>query len=857
MDFTFPTMDPSIKRVEASSVHLQRSPYMENPMKTAQIAQTPRLEEDHSISYFACIENGSKEVGSALFTLNPPSLSLYQFSDTSLYSYVNNLIELNRPTKILVPLSTTKSPLAQILVEQSRDNIVVEVPRSHFNDEKGNQMLLEYAHSPNEIFGAQYLTNRYLCLSAASAVLQYAQKEEDVDIFPHSLQTVFHSLEGHLMIDPLVLSNFNVLSAPKNVLLKISTSKRRICSPSLFNLIDRTLTPSGGRFLRSTLAAPPSDPRHITLRQEFVQELVMNDDMLVSLKQSIDHLYDIDDVITFLVTRISKKKSTTAKPLDCMIRLSKNGHILNGLKESLASMGSKLAQSLLKSLIDSKYDDLTSLIDEFIEPDLESKASFTTDSSSFIYCIKNGVVPLLDVTRKTYESTLQEIFRTTNEIAEKYGIQAQIKYNKSRRFYLQIRKASFQKRKPSSLASIANSVDSSSTTTSKVYHTQSGLNIPSEFIYIVETPLAIQATTHNLLLINMKNESAQNDTIALAQKYIESKVDDVRSFVSSIYAVSEIIGFVDCLLSFALVSKEYEHYTRPRVSSNILSLKGARHPILEQILISNIGESVGEILTGKKQKFIPNDISLSFAKRMTILSGVNMSGKSTLLQTVALNVILSHIGCFVPCTMCSIPILTSLFSRSGGSDSIEGNSSAFAVEMRELAHIATQADQNSLVLIDEPGSSTSPTDGASLAWSILEKLLEKKAFVIATTHFREIEMLPMLYSNVNICSMKAVVTEEGHYDYTYLLQNGECKEEAYGIRTAARYLPLDLIEYAQNAYNIVSKEHPKKGISTGREAWMAILQRLLTLKQSSLDDDGLRRYLIDLKNKCKTKKKKK
>ena len=697
MDFTFPTGDPSVKRVEASSVTIERSPYMENPMKTNQIAQTPRLEEDHSISYFACIENGSKEVGSALFTLNPPSLSLYQFTDTSLYSYVNNLIELNRPSKILVPLSSTKSPLAQIITEQAKDISVIEVPRSHFNDEKGSQMLLEYAHTPDEIFGTQYLTNRYLCLSASAAVIQYVLKEEDVEIYPHSLQTVFHSLEGHLMLDPLVLSNFNIISAPKNVLLKLSTSKRRSCTPSLFNLVDRTLTPSGGRFLRSTLAAPPSDPRHITLRQEFVQELVLNNESLESLKQAVEHLHDIDDVITFLVTRTSRKKGMISKPLDCMIRLSQNGHILDGLKESLASMESTLSQSLLNSLNESKYDELTAMIDEFIDQDLESKASFTTDASSFIYCIKNGVVPLLDVTRKTYETSLQEIFRTSKGISQKYEIQSQIKYNKSRRFYLQMKKTEFQKQKQvssSALTSISGAIDASSSLVSKVYHTQSGLNIPSEFIYVVETPQYIQATTHELLLLNMKNESAQNDTIALAQKYIETRVDDVRSFISSIYAVSEIIGFVDCLLSFAKVAQEYEHYTRPRVASNILSLIEARHPILEQILISDIGQSVGEILTGVKQKFIPNDISLSYAKKMTILSGVNMSGKSTLLQTVALNVILAHTGCFVPCSMCDVPLLTSLFSRTGGTDNIEGNASAFAVEMRELAHISSQADQN-------------------------------------------------------------------------------------------------------------------------------------------------------------------
>ena len=101
--------------------------------------------------------------------------------------------------------------------------------------------------------------------------------------------------------------------------------------------------------------------------------------------------------------------------------------------------------------------------------------------------------------------------------------------------------------------------------------------------------------------------------------------------------------------------------------------------------------------------------------------------------------------------------------------------------------------------------------------------------------------------------MHADVTEEGRFNYTYILQNGECKEEAYGIRTAARYLPLDLVDYAQNAYNIVTKDQPKKEVSTGREAWMAILQRLLILKQSSLDDDGLRDYLIDLRNKCRAK----
>ena len=148
--------------------------------------------------------------------------------------------------------------------------------------------------------------------------------------------------------------------------------------------------------------------------------------------------------------------------------------------------------------------------------------------------------------------------------------------------------------------------------------------------------------------------------------------------------------------------------------------------------------------------FVPNDLDLTTAKPMIILKGVNMSGKTTFLQMAVQTLIMAQCGSFVPCEKCVMSPFTSVFTRSGTNDSIEGNASAFLVEMKEMNHIISLADSTSFIAIDEPCVSTSVRDGIGLSFACLEKLISAHSFVICSTHFCELESLLDIYPCVSL-----------------------------------------------------------------------------------------------------------
>ncbi|EAX93748.1 MutS domain III family protein [Trichomonas vaginalis G3] len=820
---------PGTRRVVALQSNI-RSPYMQDPAKTPHLATTPRNDEDTSQIYAACIENGTREVGIAMLSLHPPSLSLYQFSDTSLYSYANNILEVTSPSKILVVQSPVKSAFTQILSEKYDDTKIVNIPRSQFSDSKGIELLNQLSNCPNEIFGSTTPTkNRYLCLSSANAVINYALNNENIQIYPSSLRTVFHPLEGHLMIDPMCLTNFNIITAPKSSLLRFSTSKKNLATPSLFNFLDRTITTNGERFLRSNLAAPPSDPRHINLRLDFVRELADNDELKNEIKNSLKGIDDLDPVITYLVANHAKKCQPSFS-LDVILKLLTVSKNMSKIHDCLSQMSNVLAKSLTGAIEQSNFDKIIEALSDFDDTFDNDKKQYKGDNSKYIYIVKNGRNSVLDVTRKTYDKTIEEIYNLPQEIFDKYSIKCQIKFNKSRRYHIQIKKSDMDKNQ---------------------------LKLPSEFIFVTSSDSYISCTTQELLILNKSNESSEFDTISVSQKFAESKMNNIREFISSIYSISEAIGFIDFLYSLAVVTSEMKNANRPIIDEKMTSIKmvDGRNPVMEKIFQNKLSENMSKILTSDmKNEFIPLSIYLTPVKKISILSGVNASGKTTLLQTICLNLIMANTGCFVPCKELSVPIISSLFIKSSQvNDYIESGTSSFKREMMELSNISMHSDQRSLVLIDEPCSSTSALDGCSLAWTLIEKLIINKSFAIISTHYRELEEMSNIYKEVNSNQMISEVNSDGKFSFTYKVGEGNLSEMMYGIRAAQGFLPSDVISYAKEVYENISVPKEKKKKMSGKNAAAALIQRIINLNTTNLDNDGLRACLTSIRKRCSIK----
>jgi DNA mismatch repair protein MutS len=226
-------------------------------------------------------------------------------------------------------------------------------------------------------------------------------------------------------------------------------------------------------------------------------------------------------------------------------------------------------------------------------------------------------------------------------------------------------------------------------------------------------------------------------------------------------------------------------YTRPNIleDGKVTKIKDGRHPVVENIL---------------KSEFIPNDIDLNEGKFLNILTGPNMSGKSTYIRQVALITLLAQIGCFVPAKSASLSVVDKIFSRIGASDNISSGESTFMVEMNETANILNNATKMSLIILDEVGRGTSTYDGVAIAWSIVEYIHEKlKARTLFATHYIELTKLAYKYKGISNYSVK--VLEEGkEVIFMHKIVEGAA-ERSFGVHVAKLAgLPKEVTDNATN-----------------------------------------------------------
>lgn len=269
--------------------------------------------------------------------------------------------------------------------------------------------------------------------------------------------------------------------------------------------------------------------------------------------------------------------------------------------------------------------------------------------------------------------------------------------------------------------------------------------------------------------MNQKIKDAHNEAISMSDHSIQQLIDNVRCEIQPLFKISEGIAMLDMLSSFAQLVITND-YVKPEIANDrdgTLAVKAGRHPIAEKILRSGSG---GNQSTSAGERFVPNDVFATSQTRFQIITGCNMSGKSTYIRSIALTAVMAQIGCFVPATYASLPIVHNLFARISTDDSTEATVSTFSAEMREIAFILrnlsttatttgddgtdsvaaaaanshshtsrnTYSHNQSLVLVDELGRGTSTTDGLAIAIAIAEALIESRAFVWFVTHFRDL-----------------------------------------------------------------------------------------------------------------------
>lgn len=359
--------------------------------------------------------------------------------------------------------------------------------------------------------------------------------------------------------------------------------------------------------------------------------------------------------------------------------------------------------------------------------------------------------------------------------------------------------------------------------------------LPEDFINVFRRRDRIECQTLDLVKLNQKISDSHHEVISMSDQAVQELIDQICENIPTLFKISEAIATLDMLSAFAQLVTIQE-YTRPELT-NVLATKSGRHPLHEKIL---------------KDKFVPNDTYAAQQSRFQIITGCNMSGKSTYIRSVALMAIMAHIGCFVPADYASFPIIHQLFARAASVDEINASVSTFAAEMREISYILRNVDAHSLVIVDELGRGTSTTDGLAIAIAIAEALVDSHAFVWFATHFRDLARIMSERSGVVNLSLAVKLSHEtSKMTMLYKVQEGHVQEKFYGL-ALARVLPFppQVLEVAQKVSARLSKIAERRavtsqvvGASRKRKLVLQLREQLLQASNGSIDGEELRQWL--------------
>ena len=411
-----------------------------------------------------------------------------------------------------------------------------------------------------------------------------------------------------------------------------------------------------------------------------------------------------------------------------------NGRDLLSLAESL-QMGLNLIpfdQTPCSSSLE-VLDSIHNLVNEIIHS-IRPDAPIGTQEGNMI---KKGVTEELDQLIEETEKRQSSLRRLEEQERLQTGISSlKIRYNSVFGYYIEVTKIHSKK-------------------------------VPSYYIRKQTLTQAERYTIEKLQLIEEKILSSRTKRIEMELLIFENLKQKLMGALPDLFYLSRVICEMDVHVAWAYLAIE-QSYTRPTFNTiPSLILVNSRHPVVEQ---------------KQKQHFVPNTIRMKEGECL-LLTGPNMAGKSTLMRQVALNVILSQAGSFVPAEQAILPVFKKLFTRIGASDSLSQGLSTFMVEMKESVEILKQADEHSLVILDEIGRGTATYDGMSLAQAILEYLVQKKrSLIFFATHYHELSNLAKNFPKIRNAHL-SVSEKEGHIEFLYTLLSGALAQ-SYGIHVA-------------------------------------------------------------------------
>ena len=518
-------------------------------------------------------------------------------------------------------------------------------------------------------------------ISAAGAILYYLEFTEHKEI-GHIASISRIDQDDYVWIDKFTIRN-----------LELFTTNGSRDRSSFANVMDRTLTPMGGRLLKRWIAMPIRDIGRINRRLDVVQRFVEDSDLAEAVGEQVSLIGDLERI----ASRIAAARVTPRE--------------LVQLKNSLAAI--ELLKAILESTDDGNLHRLAAEIDVLAQMRLKLEREIYPDPANNQIqkggVIADGVNPELDDLRRIAlhgKDVLQQIQQRESELT---GIPSlKIGYNNIFGYFIEVRNAHKEK-------------------------------VPDTWIRKQTLSNAERYITEELKEYEEKILGAEDRILTLEQEIYNALIAFVSQSLSQLLRDAHAVARVDCFLSFARIARE-RNYVRPELDDGArIDIEQGRHPVIETLM------PVGE-------KYIPNDIRLDDEEQQIVMiTGPNMSGKSALLRQTALIILMAQMGSFVPARRAHIGVVDKIFTRVGASDNISQGESTFMVEMLESASILNNISDRSIVLLDEIGRGTSTYDGISIAWAMVEYLHNHPtahARTLFATHYHELNEMEKMYPRV-------------------------------------------------------------------------------------------------------------
>lgn len=693
---------------------------------TPGVSMNDEVLQSKSNNFLASIYFGKKNIGISFLDVSTGEFLTAQGTE----DYIDKLLQNFNPSEVLIP--------------KNNKNDFKET----FGEDYHNFYLEDWVYKEDYAF--ETLTNHFQTVSlkgfgieelpegiiASGAILFYLSETQHNKL-QHITSIQRIAEDAYVWMDRFTIRNLELYHSynPNAV--------------TLLDVIDRTLSPMGGRLLKRWLALPLKDIHKIRNRHEVVSYLKENQSILKNIQHQIKQISDLERLISKIATgKVSPREVVYLKEsLDAIIPIKKLA--LESPQEAVKVIGDTLHSC--------------ELLREKIKTTLNQDAPVAIAKGN---AIAKGISEELDDLRAISTSGKEFLEGIEKRESEKTGISSlKISFNNVFGYYIEVRNTHKDK-------------------------------VPAEWIRKQTLANAERYITEELKEYETKILGAEEKIHKLEMDLFEQLVAWITTYIKPVQLNANLVAQLDCLTSFAQLAIENK-YVCPELDETFeLDIKNGRHPVIEKQL------PVG-------MPYIANDVFLDRdTQQLIMITGPNMSGKSAILRQTALIVLLAQMGSFVPADNVRMGIVDKIFTRVGASDNISMGESTFMVEMNETASILNNLSDRSLILLDEIGRGTSTYDGISIAWAIAEFLHEhpSKPKTLFATHYHELnemsELLPRIQNyNVSVKELKDTVLF-----IRKLVKGGSA--HSFGIHVAKMAgIPQTVILKAQKLLKKLEKDH--------------------------------------------------